>query len=189
MAKKNPKEDHGQRLLTVIIWGPSFLEDLASAVIDAARAAAFARAITDWLDGLAQTDRWCAGRRCAGRRCDTRFSRNGERPAAVAVALPYDEKSNTVCYDKRSSIVDGICLDCAAHAGNEAYLWAMLGFAALPAPRSCWEILGVEPGTGKEEIERAFRAKAMECHPDRSGSNAVMAELDDARDQALSSSP
>ena len=71
------------------------------------------------------------------------------------------------------------------HGGSALMDRAFAGFAALPAPRSCWDVLGIEEGADKEEIERAFRAKAKECHPDRGGSNELMAELTNARADAL----
>ena len=63
---------------------------------------------------------------------------------------------------------------------------ALSAFEALPAPK-CWEILGVRPGASAEEINRAFRAKAVAAHPDSGGSHEVMAALNQARDDALRS--
>jgi hypothetical protein len=62
---------------------------------------------------------------------------------------------------------------------------ALAGFAALPAPRSCWDVLGIEEGADEEEIDQAFRAKAKEAHPDRGGSTELMAELTNARATAM----
>lgn len=59
------------------------------------------------------------------------------------------------------------------------------GFAALPAPKSWWEILGVRQNATRSEIESAFRLAARRAHPDSGGSNAAMAELNDARAAAL----
>jgi hypothetical protein len=60
-------------------------------------------------------------------------------------------------------------------------------FEALPAPKSCWEILGLTPAAAASPgmIQAAYRAKAMELHPDQGGSHDAMAELNRARDQAL----
>lgn len=71
------------------------------------------------------------------------------------------------------------------HGGGAMMERAFSGFAALPPPRSCWEVLGVAPGSNRAMIERAFRERATTSHPDRGGSNAAMAELNDARDRAL----
>lgn len=63
---------------------------------------------------------------------------------------------------------------------------ALSAFEALPAPKSCWEILGVRQGAPADVIEQAFRRLAVQHHPDKAGgSTAKMAELNHARDQAL----
>lgn len=62
----------------------------------------------------------------------------------------------------------------------------MTGFVALPAPaKPWWEILGLPESASREKILGAYRALATTCHPDRGGSNAMMAELNTARDAAL----
>ena len=71
------------------------------------------------------------------------------------------------------------------HGGGAMMERAFAGFAALPAPKSCWEILGLAPGASATAVEAAFRQLAMEHHPDRGGSNAKMAEINEARDRAL----
>jgi len=63
---------------------------------------------------------------------------------------------------------------------------AFQAFEALPAPDTCWSILGVRPGSSREDVERAYRDKAKRAHPDHGGSDAAMAELNRARDEALS---
>lgn len=63
---------------------------------------------------------------------------------------------------------------------------SMKGFLALPPGPSWRDILSLPPGTvTKEEVERAFRKAARAAHPDQGGSDASMAELNDARDRAL----
>jgi DnaJ-class molecular chaperone len=72
------------------------------------------------------------------------------------------------------------------HGGGAMMDRALAGFAALPPPPpSCWEVLGVRPGTNPTGVEQAYRAKAVKLHPDRGGSDKAMAELNAARDQAL----
>lgn len=67
------------------------------------------------------------------------------------------------------------------------------GFRALPSPdgakskRPWWEVLGMQPGQHpKEAIEAFYREKAKTMHPDAGGSNEAMAELNQARKEALS---
>lgn len=63
-------------------------------------------------------------------------------------------------------------------------------FEALPAPPSCWELLGLSPGAARDEVERAFRSKSKDAHPDRpGGSHDRMAALTSARDQAMAPTP
>jgi hypothetical protein len=59
--------------------------------------------------------------------------------------------------------------------------------AALPAQGSMpwWQVLAVPRTATRSEIEAAFRNLARERHPDRGGSEAMMSELNVARDQAL----
>jgi hypothetical protein len=52
------------------------------------------------------------------------------------------------------------------------------GFAALPAPGRPWrDVLGLEAGATRDQLEAAYRRLAAERHPDRGGSDAMMAEL------------
>lgn len=56
-------------------------------------------------------------------------------------------------------------------------------FVALPAPASkaWWEILGVRESAPLDQIEASYRKLAKERHPDAGGSDAMMAELNEAR--------
>jgi DnaJ-like protein len=62
---------------------------------------------------------------------------------------------------------------------------ALTAFTALPAPKSCWEILGLQPGASAGMIQAAGRKLAKQHHPDRGGTDARMAEINAARDEAL----
>lgn len=76
------------------------------------------------------------------------------------------------------------------HGGSGLLKQAFTGFAALPAPgdvqpRTCWEVLGIEPTQSAQAIDDAWRQRAKVCHPDRpGGSHDAMSELNTARDQA-----
>jgi hypothetical protein len=79
------------------------------------------------------------------------------------------------------------------HGGAVVLERAFTGFTALPAPivagmkRDWWLVLLLDtryPTT--EEIQAAYRRLASKLHPDRAGGNAAaMAELNQARDDAL----
>lgn len=62
------------------------------------------------------------------------------------------------------------------------------GFVALPSPaakRSWRQVLNIGGSASADDIEAAFRRLAKERHPDRGGSDAMMAELNAARAEAL----
>jgi len=73
------------------------------------------------------------------------------------------------------------------HGGGQVLERAFTGFDALPPPRTCWDILDLDPNKDwdLEAVQRAFRAKARSMHPDTGGSDALMAELNAARDAAV----
>jgi curved DNA-binding protein CbpA len=59
---------------------------------------------------------------------------------------------------------------------------AFTGFAALPAPKSPWEVIGVKHGASLDQIEAAYKAKAKKLHSEYgSGADVMMAELNAAR--------
>lgn len=60
------------------------------------------------------------------------------------------------------------------------------GFAALPAPKKWFEVLGVNVNSNATVINSTYRALAAKRHPDRpGGSHDAMAELNKARDEGL----
>lgn len=67
----------------------------------------------------------------------------------------------------------------------------MAGFKALPPPpghkpRRPWtEVLQLNPGATKQQIEESYRLAAKKAHPDMGGSTEAMAELTRAKEEAL----
>lgn len=71
------------------------------------------------------------------------------------------------------------------HGGGVMLERAFTGFAALPSPKTCWEILGLTPRASFAEVQAAWRKRIAGSHPDQGGSEAAAAEINAARDQAL----
>lgn len=65
---------------------------------------------------------------------------------------------------------------------------AFAGFKALPetaTASSWWNVLGVLPTASAEEIKAAYRKQARTAHPDAGGTDALMHQLNAARDEGL----
>lgn len=76
------------------------------------------------------------------------------------------------------------------HGGGHMLEKAFTGFEALPAPgqatsRHWTRVLGVSELATRAEIDAAYRALARQHHPDAGGNPATMAELNQARVEAL----
>lgn len=72
------------------------------------------------------------------------------------------------------------------HGGGTMMERAFTGFVAIEAPgKSWWDILEVRPDASRDAIEANFRRLARDRHPDAGGSNAAMAELNEARAAGL----
>ncbi|WP_298254206.1 J domain-containing protein [Bradyrhizobium sp.] len=71
------------------------------------------------------------------------------------------------------------------HGGAQILERAFTGFAALSAPKQWWDILQVKADASRDVIEANFRRLARDRHPDAGGSNAAMAELNEARAAGL----
>ena len=117
-------------------------------------------------------------------------------PADPGVALYFDlgGKPFVLACDKWRRLPDNIAA-LAAHIEalrgqdrwgvSEGVEQAFAGHAALPAPKTCWQVLGIPEGSDPTVVNQAFRRLADLAHPDKGGSHAAMAEINRARTEAL----
>ncbi len=117
---------------------------------------------------------------------------------AVAVYFKLKDKQLVMAQDTYTSAagnmrslalaIDGL-RQMRRHGGAHMMERAFAGFAALPDPNKVdWRAtFGFKPDDRitKADISARYRQKAAELHPDRGGSEAAMAQLNVARDQAL----
>jgi len=66
------------------------------------------------------------------------------------------------------------------HGGATILERAFTGFIALPAPKDWRATIGVSVTASLEDVRRVYRRLAKERHPDSGGSEASMAELNEA---------
>ena len=125
--------------------------------------------------------------------------RSGEREpddpgAAVYWQDPSGERRRCMAIDVYTRVADNLAAIAATldamraierHGGAEILDRAFTGFVALPSPEQPWQVLGVQMGASRAEIEQAYRRLAMQHHPDRGGDEGQMARLNAARDTMM----
>lgn len=115
-------------------------------------------------------------------------------PADVGVALYFKLKGRdtVLACDKWDRVADNmvaIAKHIEAIRGIERWgvgtiEQAFAGYQALPAPEQWWQVLGVSSSASIGEVTAAYRTKARQAHPDNGGTDAAMARLNAARDEA-----
>lgn len=114
----------------------------------------------------------------------------------VVVSFDLDGRPYTVACDTYNNLADNFAAIAAYIEGLRAQerhgvanMEEMLaGHAALPSAGSkpfWWNILGLDPNASKEEILEAHKRLIFETHPDRGGDPAKAADINAARDEAL----
>jgi hypothetical protein len=113
----------------------------------------------------------------------------------VAVYFEVDGEEHEIacdCWLRVRDNVHAIALTVEALRGIERWgstslmkrVFSAFRMLQSPAQRLWWDVLGVEPNAGADEVREAYRRRALELHPDHGGDDAAMAELNAARDQA-----
>lgn len=124
---------------------------------------------------------------------DMSVSRRDPDDPGVAFYFTLDGRPHVLACDRWDDVPGNIAA-IAAHIdalrGQERWgvadlRQAFAGHVALPPPRTCWQILGVPAGADQTLVNQAFRKLAELAHPDKGGSHAVMAEINQARTEAL----
>lgn len=136
-------------------------------------------------------------------RMDGEVRGDARAPADPGVAVYWQEphgERRVMAIDQYSLVQDNLAAIAATldamraierHGGAVILERAFTGFTALPAPtaaRTWREVLGFERHPvmpSAELIRERYRSRASSAHPDKGGSDAEMAELNAARDQAL----
>lgn len=124
---------------------------------------------------------------------------SARRPDDCGVAVYFNYSGQQRCFacDRWNGIADNMqaiaktieALRGIARWGTGDMLDAAFrGFAALPPPtsgvRPWWEILGVPRDAPLDALREAYRRAASVAHPDRGGSNELMAEVNRAWTEA-----
>lgn len=128
--------------------------------------------------------------------------RSGERePDDPGAAVYWQEAtgpSRVMAIDQYDRVADNLAAIAATldamraierHGGAQILERAFTGFTALPAPsdgapRDWWDVLGVLRTCTLDEARTAYRRAASAAHPDRGGTDARMAEVNRAWEQA-----
>lgn len=109
----------------------------------------------------------------------------GGRDISICCDLYFDVQDNIRAIGKIVEAMRTI----ERYGGQHLSQKSFTGFVALPPPKDCWKTLGISKGVGeslndkmrREYVQDAFRNMVKDGH----GAGADMADLVDARDEAL----
>lgn len=115
-----------------------------------------------------------------------------KEPDDRGIAVYFTLKGQQFCFacdrwDKVGDNIQAIRHTIAALRGIERWgtgdmvQQAFTGFIALPSQESPYDILGVKPSATLDEIDAAYKQKALFAHPDLGGSTDAMQRLNEAR--------
>lgn len=102
-----------------------------------------------------------------------------------AMAMACDRFDNAAANMRSLGLAIEAMRQLERHGGGTMMERAFTGFAALTAPgKTWWDVLEVRPDAPADVIESNYKRLARDRHPDRGGSQELMAELNAAREAA-----
>lgn len=140
------------------------------------------------------------GKRVENLVISSNFTLSDRRPrdSGVALYFSWDGISTCIAVDRYHKLEDNLqaifrVIEAERtkmrHGGLNLVRAAFRGYAALPPPPQSSEpwhyTLGCLPDADEATIQRAYRQRAKECHPDHGGDAAHMAAINKARDEGL----
>lgn len=141
-----------------------------------------------------------SGRKISEVTISSNFALSDQRPAdsGVAVYFTWDGLPTCIAVDRYEKIEDNLqaihhCIEAERtklrHGGLNLVRAAFRGYAALPPPtvgaKPWTQVLDLPRTASRDDIDAAYRAKAKAAHPDAGGTQEAMAELNQARADAL----
>ena len=118
-------------------------------------------------------------------------------PGDPGVAVYWEDKdggTKVMAIDRYDRVPDNLAAIAATldamraierHGGGQILKRVFTGFTALPAPKSCWDVLDMPPTQDANRIKARFKELLKLHHPDNGGDAARTDELVKARDAAL----
>ena len=119
--------------------------------------------------------------------------------AGVAVWFVWDNIQVCIAVDRYNKVEDNLqaihhIIEARRvelrHGGLHIIRQTFKGFKGIPpaggtSASSCWDTLGIKPTKKESDVQAAYRGKANDLHPEKGGNAEALAQLSDARDEAI----
>lgn len=122
---------------------------------------------------------------------------NNPQDPGVSVYFSWDDRQVCIAVDRYSKVQDNLqaihhILEARRtemrHGGIEIVRATFEGFKALPAPlghRHWTQVLDLPASATVDQVSAMVKIKAKSAHPDMGGSDAAMAEINNAKSEAI----